>query len=475
MQPSTPFWKYLWPGTRQPGRPAAGDETGRGAALRERLWKAASWSLLGHFSRQLIRFGGNLILTRLLLPEAFGVMAIATVLLFGFQLFTDVGLKQNIVQSQQGDDPAFLDTVWAVQILRGGLVCSLSLLAGAALALLQGTPWLPAGTAYADPILPAIIFALSFNALIQGFESTKVGTASRHLALSRITLQDLGTQCLGLLVTLVWASRQHSIWALVAGSLAASTARVLLSHFLLPGSRNRLRWNRTHFHEIFGFGKWVFLSSIAGFFLGNADRLLLGGLVGPEVLGLYVLAYLMVNALQWAILNLVMTVSFPVLSEAVRARQDGLQHLYYRLRRPLELASALLAALLFGFGSWVVGLLYHAKYAAAGRMLEIIALSLATVPYQLSDQLYLALGHSRLLFLLNAFRTVAIYALLPLAYFSRGLDGALWAIALVPFLSIPVSLCINHRLGVMDLGREARTVVTALACVLTVKFLATEV
>lgn len=472
VRPSSPFWKNLWPRSRPPGPGTGG--AGSGPTLRDRVLKAASWSLLGHFSRQLIRFGGNLVLTRLLLPEAFGVMAIATVLLFGFQLFTDIGLRQNIVQSKSGDDRDFLDTVWTVQILRGIMVCALALLAGAVLAWLQGGGRVAAGTAYADRTLPAIILVLSFNALIQGFESTKVGTASRHLSLSRITLQDLGTQLFGLVVTLAWAAVQHSVWALVAGSLAASATKVLLSHYLLPGARNRLCWDRTHFDEIFAFGKWVFLSSIAGFLLGNADRLLLGGLVTPASLGLYVVAYLMVNALQWAILNLVMTVSFPLLSEAVRDNHEDLAHLYYRLRRPLEWASALLAALLFAFGAEVVALLYHAQYRESGRMLEIIALSLATVPYQLSDQLYLALGHSRLLFLLNVFRTVAIYALLPLGYWWRGMDGALWAIALAPFLSIPVSLAINRRLGVMEGKKEALTVLTIAAGILAAKLLAME-
>ncbi|MBS1190926.1 MAG: polysaccharide biosynthesis protein [Rhodocyclaceae bacterium] len=476
-QPSSPrsFWKRLWPGPRVLGFLPARRAGGAGKALGGRVAKAASWSLLGHFSRQAVRFGGNLVLTRLLLPEAFGVMAIATVLLFGFQLFTDIGLKQNIIQSRRGDQGDFLDTVWTVQILRGALVCLLSLLAGAGLAWLQATPWVAPDTVYADRSLPLIIFALSFNALILGFESTKVGTANRHLSLARITLQDLGTQVLGLAVTLAWAAVHHSVWALVAGSLAASGAKVLLSHFLLPGHPNRPGWVRGHFDEIFHFGKWVFLSSIAGFLLANADRLLLGALVAPALLGLYVLAFLMVNSLQWAILNLVTTVSFPLLSEAVRTDQKSLPQLYYRLRRPLELASGALAAVVFAFGSSLVSLLYDARYADSGRMLEIVGLSLAAVPYQLSDQLYLALGHPRLLFLLNVFRAVAIFAVLPLAYAWRGMDGALWAIALAPFLSVPLSLYFNRRLGVLDGGRELAAAAIPLTCILVARIVVTEI
>jgi len=440
--------------------PPPADAAGTGAALGARVMRAASWSLFGHFSRQVLRFGGNLVMTRLLVPEAFGLMAIATVLLFGLQLFTDVGLRQNVVQSRQGDDRDFLDTVWTLQILRGALVWGLALGAAALLAGLQAAGWVPAGTVYGEAVLPAIVGVLAANALVAGFESTKVGTASRHLALARITLQDLGTQVFGLLVTLAWAFLERSVWALVAGSLAASAARVALSHLLLPGAPNRLRWDRRHLSEIIGFGKWVFLSSIAGFLLSNADRLLLGGLIAPGTLGLYVVAYLLVNSLQWALLNLITTVYFPVLSAAAREGRTGLAQLYYRLRLPLELASLLLAGLLLAFGAPIVAFFYDGRYEAAGPMLEIIGLSLAALPYQLSDQLYLASGHSRLLFFLNTFRAAAIYLLLPIGHAAAGVDGALWAIALAPFLAVPISLHFNQQLGVMNLRRE---VVTGLA------------
>jgi len=57
-------------------------------------------------------------MTRILVPEMFGVMAIATMVTVVLWLLSDLGIRQNIVQSGRGDDPAFLDTAWVIQIAR---------------------------------------------------------------------------------------------------------------------------------------------------------------------------------------------------------------------------------------------------------------------------------------------------------------------------------------------------------------------
>ena len=66
-----------------------------------------------------LRLVSNLILTRLLFPEAFGLMALVSVFLVGLAMFSDVGIGPAISQSKRGDDVGFLNTAWSIQVLRG--------------------------------------------------------------------------------------------------------------------------------------------------------------------------------------------------------------------------------------------------------------------------------------------------------------------------------------------------------------------
>src|SRR5213593_469813 len=96
--------------------------------LRSRLVGATLWIILGTVSQHLLRLVSNLIVTRLLAPDMFGVMAVATTVPVIMALLSDIGLTPNIVRSPWGDDPVFLDTAWTVSIVRGllmwtGAVC----------------------------------------------------------------------------------------------------------------------------------------------------------------------------------------------------------------------------------------------------------------------------------------------------------------------------------------------------------------
>src|SRR5712672_1844492 len=103
-------------------------------ALRQRVMKAGVWSIAGYGINLVIRFGTNLLMTRVLAPEMFGVMAVASMIMVGLIMFSDIGLRQNVIQSPRGSDPSFLNAAWSMQIVRG--LCLWAFAAGISLAIL---------------------------------------------------------------------------------------------------------------------------------------------------------------------------------------------------------------------------------------------------------------------------------------------------------------------------------------------------
>jgi O-antigen/teichoic acid export membrane protein len=423
-------------------------------SLKARVLGATIWTLVGYGVSQAIRLGGNLLLTRLLVPDMFGVIAVAIVVLTGLGMVSDVGLRQNVVQSTRGSDPVYLNTGWVTQIIRGGLLCTV----GLALALLvfaaNQTGLVPDGSVYADRRLPAVIAASSMSLVITGFESTKLYEASRGLSLHRVTQIDLAAQIFGLLVVGGWAFVDRSVWTLVAGSICSVIVRTILSHTWLPGVPNRWQWDGAAFGEIFQFGKWMFLSSGLGFLVNCGDRLLLGGMIDATQLGVYAIAFLILSSIETSVSRLMGEVSFPALSEVVRLRPVALKEIYYRFHIPFACFSYFSAGLLMVSGEAIVRLLYDHRYEQAGWILQILAAILLTIPFRLATQAFLSLGLPRLFCSTLAVRLSALLAATPVGFYFFGLPGALAGIVLSHFLYIPTIVLYQIKNGIFDLRRE---------------------
>src|SRR5688572_1219523 len=89
------------------------------ASLRRRSLAAGFWAGGGHALALVIRLAGNLLLARIMLPEAFGVMAVVMTVVLALMLLSDIGSGTVVVQSERGSDEAFLNTAWTVQVIRG--------------------------------------------------------------------------------------------------------------------------------------------------------------------------------------------------------------------------------------------------------------------------------------------------------------------------------------------------------------------
>src|SRR5439155_20296774 len=79
---------------------------------------AAAWTVVGFGAKLVLRFGFNLLLTRLVAPRIFGVMALVYLLVQSLHMFSDLGILQCVIHHRRGDDPDFLDTAWTIQAVR---------------------------------------------------------------------------------------------------------------------------------------------------------------------------------------------------------------------------------------------------------------------------------------------------------------------------------------------------------------------
>lgn len=425
----------------------------RGQGLFARASRSSAWTIAGYVASQALRFGSNLILTRILFPEAFGIMALVTVALVGLSNFSDVGTAPAISYSRRGDDPDFLDTAWTLHVARG-LLLWLTITAIA----------VPFARFYGEPLLAQLLPVAGLSFLIGGLFPTRIETAHRHLDLARVTQLDLACQILSLILTILLAWWTRSIWALVVGGVFATATKLVLSHAMLPGHRNRLRMEPGARRELTHFGKWIFLSTVCGFLIAQGDRLILGRYLPMDLLGIYNIGYFLASfplLMAGAVVGRVLIPLYRDCPPGVSPADDRRLRL---MRMGLTGGIVAMLATMAFAGVALVGALYDPRFQSAGPI--VVLLACAQLPQAILltyDQAALAAGDSRRFFRLMAARAALQTTMILVGLESAGLVGAIVGLGVANVAVYPVCVWLARCHGAWDPRHDAFYAAVALA------------
>lgn len=382
--------------------------------VRRAALSSAAWTLFGFGTMQVLRLGANIVLNWLLFPELLGLMTTVNVFIQGLHMFSDVGIGPAIVRSHRGDDPVFLNTAWTLQVGRGLTlwVCS---------ALIA---W-PASVLYSRPELLWLIPVAGITAAINGFNATAVFTLNRKLAQARLVLLQLVTYICSMTITItyvLWIER--SIWALVLGGVISSVLEMTFSHLFLPGQPSRLRWDAPSARDLLSFGKWIFIGTACTFLADYVDRLVVGK-ISMATLGIYQNAAQLVAIPVLVMIALGPQVVFPLYS---RLYQSGhkLDSVFPRLHPAATCFAAVLISGLMATGPTAVQIMYDRRYAAAGWMLQFLAVGAwFRILEMTAGSILWTLGKAQISALSNASKVIGLLVFAPLGFWLYGFPGML--------------------------------------------------
>ncbi len=418
------------------------------------MLKAALWLVGSNVSSQVLRLISSLVLTRLLMPDAFGLMAAMGTLYFALIMFSDMGIWQSVVKSEKGNEDRFLGTAWAAQLIRSVIVAVLVCLMGLGVHVLSDRHWIQTSSVYADPRMPWMMASFAICALMQGLESMKLATAQRNLHGSQLARVELLSQLAAMVVTIALTWWTRSVWSLMVGAMVNSMTRTLLSHFYLPGKNIRPCWDPVYAREIIGFGKWIFLSSIIGFMASNIEKLILAALLSSTSFGLFSIASTLMSAVVGVYASLNGHVVFPSLSQALRSHRDEMVHVYDRVQRIVDVFLGVVSGVLIMSGQWSVWLLYDSRYEQAGWMLQMLGWGLLALRYQVVEQLMFANSQPAWVSANNGLRALSLVIAVPAGFAFWSERGALMAVVACQFASWPLSLVFKWREGLLTKASE---------------------
>ncbi|MBX3357079.1 MAG: oligosaccharide flippase family protein [Phycisphaeraceae bacterium] len=388
-------------------------------SLRHHLFRGSVWTFVGFGAGNILRLGSTLVLTRLLNQEIYGEMVILYVVMYGLAMFSDIGSGPAIIRDKRGDDPVFLNTAWTIQVVRGFLLW----IVGSALAL-------PLGLFYNRPDLYVLLPAMSFTAAIAGFNSTKMFTCERHLALGRLVIVELGQHIAAIIVMIALAITWKSPWVFVFGAIAQNILRSILSHLALPGVPNRFMFNREAYLQLFHFGKWIFMGSALFFIAKQSDRILMTKYVAETTLGIYGIAVQLADTGISLVIQLARGVLLPGLGRVHRENEERVAQAFYRARLRINAVFLPAAGMVITAGNVPIELLFSKGWWQAGWMLQLLGIQAATrILFEPCEQCVVALGHTRYVFITHLTRAAWIVCAIPLGWHFCGVMGVILAVA----------------------------------------------
>ena len=436
--------------------------------LRQRVMKGGVWTFAGQLANNVLRLISNLILTRLLAPEAFGLVALVSAVNFWLIMMSDIGLNTTMLRTKSPTDQAFFSTIWWTQFTRNAIIAVLLVLIGLALGPLREAGVLKPNTVYSDPRLPVFVYGVALTMLIQGMRAMRSPLYQRDLNMGPVIRLELLGQILGIATMISLALLGVGAYSLIGGMLMTSTSYMVTSYLLLDGPRVTLLFDKKHFKEIFNYGKWIIISSTAGALIARGDQVLFGWFLDSTKYSLYAIATIWVTSAALLAHGIYSKIMMPVFSEIHRERPQDMARVYGKSRFGIEAAALALflgAQIFADFGIW---LLYEPQYADVATYIKLLSVSFLLLPNRLLQFVILSSGDSRRFMLATIIPGLAMVLGTPWVYTHFGVAPAIVFAATVNLYAMPYNWHAAKKYMAINYPRELAQMAVAIIAIFAV-------
>lgn len=424
-----------------------------------RVKKTAVVLTLGYGISQLLRLASNLVLTRILEPEVFGLMSFAFAVIVLITMFCDLGVDASLIREKGSDCSNYRKTAFTLKVATG-FILALFLLIGAGLVYLgQLNDFFSKDTALNHSELPYILAALSLQPIIIGFRSLDCIYLVKRLQQGKVVTLEVCSQLFGTIVSILLAYYYQSVWALVIGVLASALIHTIVSYSLVANSKENIGFDKPSFHKIFKFGLWILLSSLITGLVAQVDKFVFASYVDATLLGVFSIAILIHLAAYQMVSMINHKVFFPKFSEENAKGFEHLYRYYYATRKFSDFFAYLVFSLLFFLSQYIVDILFDSRYAEAGTILRILSFQFLFISTVVSRTVYMCIGRPKWATFMTFCEAISKTFLIMWLYHIGGFDLAVYGCSTYAFVSVFLCCYYNKKINMFSLMSELRLIV----------------
>lgn len=331
-----------------------------GESLKAKVFRGGALMGLGSVAEQSVRFGRNMLLTRMLAPEAFGLMAMVLSAATLIQVLVDVGAREALVQNPKGSEEGHVVAAWWMTVGRSLSIYALVYVLAPFAARFYGHSEL---TALARVAILSIVF--------DGLMSPRAIVAQKEMKFAKVAAIDNGGSICGVLITVILSFYLRDVWALVLGFCSENAIRCILSFILCP-FRPRIPSDLAPFRDLLRFSKGMVGLTLLNFIFTRTDIFVLAKLYSSAEIGLYSMAVYLVQTPITFLVRIMAQTLFPTFSHIQDDPERGNRILLKVISATMLLG---LPALVFAVfcGHSLLTVVYGPRYGVAAIALVLAA------------------------------------------------------------------------------------------------------
>jgi lipopolysaccharide exporter len=401
--------------------------------IRGRMALGAVWMVSFKMLERGLGLISMLILARLLLPEDFGIVAMATSLIALLELFAMFGMDTALIQRANAT-PEHFNSAWTLNLLAGTAIATMMLICA----------W-PAAFFYHQPRVTAVICALAIGAVLQGAENIGVVNFRKEMRFDREFRFLITKKLLGFAIVIPLAFALRSYWALVLGTVLGRACGLTLSYIVHP---YRPRPSLSAVRDLMHVSKWLILQNLISFLRDRSSDFVVGRLAGPASLGAFSVSA-EISAMPGT--ELVAPINRAVLPAYVKLAQDlpALRREYLSVMGMIALLAVPTVAGFAASAPFIVLLVLGPKWVGAALLIQVLAFfSIATVLQSNAYAVFLALSRPEVFVKINGIHVAILLPLIIGLTYTFGVIGAAWAYVGAATVMLPVNVVfITRHLG----------------------------
>jgi O-antigen/teichoic acid export membrane protein len=410
----------------------------------QRIASGAGWMILLRLSDRLLGILSFSILARLLVPEHFGLVALAGSLIGFVELFTEMSVEVALVRDPQIDRRLYA-TAWTLKIIRAVALGILFVL------LAKPVAWF-----FDEARLEAVIYALALAGLLQAVENIGVIDFRKLLAFDKEFQYVFLTRILSFPIAILMAYQWRSYWALIGGMLAQRAIQAGLSYIV---HSYRPTFSLEGMQTLLHISKWMALQNCAYGFRMRAPAVVLGRLANVTAVGYFDVAYEMASLATSELrapIARVLLPGFATLSTDPDRMKRGFLDAYgvlVLLGLPIPITMALCAPS-------IVRILLGDHWLPAVPVIQILALyGVIQVFGTNSHVIYMTLNKLKLMTGLSVMHLGILLPCLIGGVWWNGAIGAGWALTITAAVVLIINMFLAVRVLSLHLSDFGRSIV----------------